>query len=200
MFALSDPPPVYSLVKLLDTLVSKGEGQCNFNHSVAKIHRRLDRGADEHPAFMSYFLKYYDKRGMRGEEIKLTFSLLALAGSGIIATLLSGCTIHLLTYLAVHAKSRKRIFATFKDDSGIRINSINHLPYLEAFLDKSFRIYISVSAALNCAVTVPGDTISGYFVPNGIQVGIPQHTAYHSPPELRSPGLIHPRALAPRIC
>ena len=133
---------------------------------------------------------------MSREEINSTFSLLTLAGSETTATLLSGCTFYLLKNPAVYVKLRKDSFAAFKDDSEIRIDSVNHLPYLKAVLDESLRIYPPAPTALNRVVAYPGHTISRYFVPGGIP------PAYSIPlgPELHSSGLLHPRALAPRAC
>lgn len=65
---------------------------------------------------------------MSREEINSTFSLLTLAGSATTATLLSGCTFYVLKNPAVYVKLRKDLFAAFKDDSEIRIDSVNHLP------------------------------------------------------------------------
>ena len=197
MFAMTELPPLDRFVQLLTPSSFKKLGVANFTYSQEKVQKRLDRGAIDHPDFMSYVLKYNDERGMSRDEIDSTFSILALAGSETTATLLSGCTYYLLKNPAIYAKLTNEILTAFKDDSEITIDSTSRLPYLKAVLDESLRIYPPVPAALNRVVAAPGDTISGYFVPGGTQVGIPQHTAYHSPRNFKDPDSFIPERWLP---
>ena len=180
MLAVKDILPFAGLAKLLSTSSMKATSYANFNYTVKKIQERIDRGTIDHPDFMSYVLKYNDERGMSRDEIDSTFALLALAGSETTATLLSGCTYYLLKNPAVLAKLTTEILAAFNTESEVNIESTSHLQYMKAVLDESLRIYPPVPTSLSRVVAPPGDTISGYFIPSGTVVGIPQHTAYHS--------------------
>lgn len=197
MFAMNDLLPLGSLTKLLTPSSMKELADANLTYSIDKIRRRLDRGAIDHPDFMSYVLKYNDERGMSRDEINSTFSILVLAGSETTATLLSGCTFYLLNNPTAYAKLTHEIFAAFSDESEISIDSTSRLPYLKAVLEESLRIYPPVPVSLSRVVAPPGDTISGYFVPGGTIVGIPQHTAYHSSRNFTEPDSFIPERWLP---
>lgn len=197
MFALKDLSPFKGLANLLTPSSMRKLSKASFTYSQDKIQRRLDKGAIDHPDFMSYVLKYNDERGMSRGEIDSTFSILALAGSETTATLLSGCTFYLLKNPAVYAKLTHEIFAAFTDEAEISIDSTNRLSYLKAVLEESLRIYPPVPSALSRVVAPPGDTISGYFIPGGTIVGIPQHTAYHSPRNFTAPDTFIPERWLP---
>ncbi len=197
MGAMKDLLPFNSLTKLLIPSSMKNLGNANFTYSRDKIQERLDKGATGHPDFMSYVLKYNDEKGMSRDEIDSTFSTLALAGSETTATLLSGCTYYLLKNPEVYAKLTHEILAAFSNEAEIRIDSTNRLPYLKAVLEESLRVYPPVPSALSRVVAPPGDTISGYFIPGGTMVGIPQHTAYHSSRNFTAPDAFIPERWLP---
>ena len=197
MFEMSEFPPIHRLVELLTPSSMKKLRDANFSYSRERVQKRLDMGAIDHPDFMSYVLKYNDERGMSRDEIDSTFSILALAGSETTATLLSGCTYYLLKNPAVYKRLSTEILTAFKDEPEITIDTTNQLPYLKAVLDESLRIYPPVPAALNRVVAAPGDTISGWFVPAGTKVGIPQYTAHHSSRNFKDPDSFIPERWLP---
>ena len=198
MFQMTEFLPVYRVVQILTPPSVKKAGAANFNHNRERVQKRLDRGAIDHPDFMSYVLKYNDERSMSRDEIDSTFGFLAMAGSETTATLLSGCTYYLLRNPAVYKKLCTEILTAFKAESEISIDSASHLPYLKAVLEESLRIYPPVPAALNRVVAAPGATISGYFVPGGTHVGIPQHTAHHSSRNFKDPDSFLPERWLPK--
>ena len=197
MTVLNDLPPLLDIINLIMPPSLMKRATANFYYSVKKTQERLDKGVSNHPDFMSYVLKYNDERGMSRDEIDSTFSVLVVAGSETSATLLSGCTYYLLKNPAVYAKLSHEIRATFGNEAEISIESTNRLPYLKAVLDESLRIYPPAADGFPRVVASPGDNISGYFVPGGTIVGIPQHTINHSSRNFKAPDSFIPERWLP---
>lgn len=112
---------------------------------------------------------------MTREEIISTSEVLLIAGSETTATLLSGATYYLLT----HGEKLKRLCAevrgAFEAENEITLQSLSNpevLPYLEAVLTESFRMYPPVPANLPRMTGPQGDTIDGCYVPPKVRMGV----------------------------
>ncbi|KAI4267284.1 MAG: hypothetical protein L6R38_008321, partial [Xanthoria sp. 2 TBL-2021] len=110
---------------------------------------------------------------MTREEIISTSGVLLIGGSETTATLLSGATYHLLTNPDILAKLQAEVRGAFQDESDMTLNSLakhDLLPYLEAVLTESLRMYPPVPANLPRMTGPEGDVIDGYFVPANVRV------------------------------
>jgi len=103
---------------------------------------------------------------MTRDEIKATSGILIIAGSETTATLLSGATFLLLTNPSAMVKVVEEVRNNFVHASDITFASVTaQLPYLNACLEESLRLYPPVPSVLPRRTGPEGDIINGRFVP-----------------------------------
>ena len=143
---------------------------------------------------------------MTREEIKATSGILVIAGSETTATLLSGATFLLLKNPSCLAKAVNEVRKSFVHASDITFASVTaQLPYLNACLEESLRLYPPVPTALPRRTSSEGDIINGQFVPPDVSkkfksakenadnlppktsVGVHPWSAYQSATNFRNP-------------
>ena len=112
---------------------------------------------------------------MTREEIISNSGVLLVAGSETIATLLSGATYHLLSNPIALKKLQAEIREFFKSEDEITPLSVKEpskLPYMEAVLLESLRMYPPIPASLPRMTGPAGDMIDGHFVPANVIASI----------------------------
>jgi cytochrome P450 len=103
---------------------------------------------------------------MTREEIKATCRILIVAGSETTATLLSGATFLLLKNPSAMKKAVDEVRNNFVHASDITFASVTaQLPYLDACLEESLRLYPPVPSVLPRRTGPEGDIINGRFIP-----------------------------------
>lgn len=111
-------------------------------------------------------MRYNDEKGMTREEIKATCRILIVAGSETTATLLSGATFLLLKNPSAMKKAVDEVRNNFVHASDITFASVTaQLPYLDACLEESLRLYPPVPSVLPRRTGPEGDNINGRFIP-----------------------------------
>lgn len=108
---------------------------------------------------------------MTREEIISNSGVLLVAGSETTATLLSGATYHILSNPVVLKKLQAEIRDTFQSEdkiTAIAVRSPGKLPYMEAVLTESLRMYPPIPASLPRMIGSMGDIIDGQFVPANV--------------------------------
>jgi len=109
---------------------------------------------------------------MTRQEIISNSGVLLVAGSETVATLLSGATFHLLKNPSVLEKLQAEIRAAFGSEDDITLLSVGtlgRLPYMEAVLMESLRIYPPIPANLPRMTEAGGEIIDGNFVPPNVR-------------------------------
>ncbi|KAJ5090223.1 hypothetical protein N7532_008907 [Penicillium argentinense] len=158
------------LLPLLALLVPKHllqKREDSFALSVEKMRRRLKSGTTR-PDFTSYIIKHSkDGRSLTPEEIDANAAVFVLAGSETTAALLSGCVYYLLRYRDKYLRLAKEIRGAFNKPSDIKLAAITELPYLNAVLTETLRIYPPIPSMLPRIVPDGGAYIDGEFVPAG---------------------------------
>ncbi|KAL8793908.1 MAG: hypothetical protein Q9195_003527 [Heterodermia aff. obscurata] len=117
---------------------------------------------------------------MTREEIITNAGLLLVAGSETVATLLSGATYHLLRNPPVYTRLQTELRTAFPTEKAINFDSLARLPYLDAVLTESLRLYPPAVASLQRTTGPEGDLIAGNYIPPHTKVGVPQYASYHS--------------------
>lgn len=105
---------------------------------------------------------------MTDNDLLNNASLFILAGSETSATLLSGLTYLLLTNPDSLQKVRAEIENAFNNTTEMTFVKEAQLPYLQACIEETFRIYPPVPMELNRVTPPVGTTIDGIFVPGGV--------------------------------
>lgn len=140
-----------------------------FQLSVEKVDRRLQIQM-ERPDFISYMLKHKDtENGMTREELDANASTFILAGSETTASMLSGCTYYLLRNPKIYRRLAEEIRGSFNEALDIQVSSISKLPYLNAVISESMRVYPPVPAMLPRLVPKGGALINGKYVPEDVR-------------------------------
>ncbi|KAL8694627.1 MAG: hypothetical protein Q9218_000722 [Villophora microphyllina] len=149
--------------------------------------QRLNRQTDRKD-FMSYILRHNDQKGMTRDEIKGTTGALIIAGSETTATLLSGATFFLLKNPACLLKAVDEVRNAFAHTSDITFASVAaQLPYLDACLDESLRLYPPVPSTLPRRTGPEGAIINGDLVPPNVSVGVHPWSASLSATNFKDP-------------
>lgn len=168
------------LVSSIPSMADKRKS--HFEYTRKKTENRLDRQTDRKD-FTTYILRYNDERGMTREEIISNAGTLLIAGSETTATLLSGATFHLLANPRTLEKVQVEVRRAFQSEDEITLLSVGtpgRLPYMEAVLTESLRVYPPVPASLPRVTGPGGEMIDGNFVPPNTSVGVHHWAAYRS--------------------
>ncbi|KAL9122895.1 MAG: hypothetical protein Q9187_000546 [Circinaria calcarea] len=182
MMRISNAFPVIRVYKSAMAQLYPGSSEARAKHakySVEATDKRLAMKT-QRKDFMSYILRFNDEKGMSVAEIRQTSKVLVLAGSETTATLLSGATFYLCQNRSSLEIVTREVRDTYKSETEITLNSIAKLPYLNAVLEESLRLYPPVPSTLPRRTLPSGDTIGGYAVPGDISVGVNQWAANHT--------------------
>lgn len=168
-------PGVAQIVQLLLGQKLVSEGQKHMQYTVDKVKRRLERKTDR-ADFMTRVLEYNEEKGaekdfkgMSSKEMDSTSSHIIIAGAETTATLLSGATYFLLKNPRVLEKLKKEIRDGFTNEEDIDYIKVRDLPYLQAVLDESLRLYPPVVAGLLRVTPSSGEVIAGKPVPGNVR-------------------------------
>ncbi|GAD91552.1 hypothetical protein PVAR5_0124 [Paecilomyces variotii No. 5] len=177
---------------ILDKLIPRSvvqKGVDHFNLGCEKVDRRLEMGSDK-PDFISVMLKngLSKKDGQYGEDAKIMSRaelhsnafILIIAGSETSATVLSGCIYYLCRHPTVMDRLINEIRGAFSTDSDINFNKTSTLTYLAAVIEESLRMYPPVVTGLARVPPAGGETVDGYFVPEGTTVSCHHYACYRS--------------------
>ncbi|KXJ85092.1 cytochrome P450 [Microdochium bolleyi] len=171
----------------------------NVNLSRETALQRLHSGNVEREDFMSYILRNNNSddekvkaRGLTEDEIASNAMILIIAGSETTATMLSGTTFNLLKNPDKYDILVREIRGAFASEDEITLASVNHLEYLLAVFNESFRIYPPVPTGLARIVPEGGETIEGYYMPPKSIVAVSQFSAYHDARNFFEPESFHP--------
>jgi len=162
------------LRRLLGLYVPKSTVQAQEKiHSLAreKVDRRI-KNQTTRPDFLSYILQHNQGKEhgeMTREEIHSNAATMITAGSETTATHLTGAIWFLLKNQHCMENTLEEVRA-FKKAADINLQSVASLPYYQAVIDETFRMYPPGVAGQPRIVPKGGDTISGHFVPGGVSL------------------------------
>ena len=161
----------YGLFPLANYFLSKKTSarKANFQYSSDKVTHRRALGKDRGD-FWDRILsdsKEGKHQGMDHGEMTSNAATLVVAGSETTATLLSGATYELLKHPEMLQKLVAEIRTTFKSESDIHLGTVGDLPYLEAIIEESLRVYPPVPMQPS-RVASRGDMVCGKWVPAGV--------------------------------
>ncbi|KAL3444516.1 cytochrome P450 [Aspergillus insuetus] len=130
-------------------------------------------------------------------ELEGNANLLLVAGSETVATFLSGATYWLCRNPEVLDRLTSEVRSAFKTESEITIRNVSaNLPYMDACIQETFRIYPPVVTGMERR-TVDPIHIAGYLIPPGTELSIPQAVAYTSPQNFHNPTTFDPTRWLP---
>ena len=155
--------------------------------AVERTTRRME-SVTTHPDFIGYILEHNDKKGLTDPEIKSLGPSLIIAGSETTASLLSAAVYLLLIHPDCHRKVRKEVRDRFKDKEDMTLETIiADLPYLQAVINESLRVYPPGIMGQPRLVPPDGASISGNFYPPGTTVQMNVYAANHASRNFSAP-------------
>ncbi|KAJ5317205.1 hypothetical protein PENANT_c059G08193 [Penicillium antarcticum] len=161
--------------------------QASFDLSVEKVRRRLAHGTTR-PDFTSYILKHSaDGKGVSPEEMDANAAVFVLAGSETTAALLSGCTYYLLRNRDKYERLLREIRGAFNSLPMIKLTSLVELPYLNAVLTETMRVYPPIPSMLPRIVPEGGAIINDKFVPENVSVSISLFSTFNAACHFKKP-------------
>lgn len=144
----------------------------HYRMSKERVGKRLAMTTSR-PDFMSYILRHNDERGMHQSEIETNATLLIQAGSETTATVLSAALFYLCTHEVWERRLKDEIRAAFPTDASITFQNASHMPYLNAVIEESLRLFPPAPAIGPRLVPAGGASIEGQFVPEGVSISSP---------------------------
>lgn len=142
--------------------------------------------------FMTHLMDAEREGKLVVDDLVAQGTLLIVAGSETVATLLSGGTYYLLTNPHVYERVVSEIRSKFNTQSEITLSSVHGLKYLLAFFDEALRMYPPAGGNLPRRTPPQGTVICGKFVPGNTTVGIHQWAQFHSPQNFAEPDVFAP--------
>ena len=135
-----------------------------------RVDRRLGLET-ERPDFMSYILKGGEEKGLSREEMYGNMSSIIGAGSETTAAMLVGATwyLHLPQHKRILDKVHAEIRGSFPTADDISLTHLAKCEYFLAVIEETFRIYPTGLNGQPRLVPEGGDTVSGYFIPEGVR-------------------------------
>ncbi|KAK2763043.1 hypothetical protein FQN54_009676 [Arachnomyces sp. PD_36] len=182
-------PSVASLVKAL--IMPKGlieKRRQNYLLAKEKVGRRLALTTDRVDiiSFMTRDTNPH-KLPMSKPEIETNASLVIMAGSETTANLLTGVSFQLLQNPEIYKNLTQEIRGSFAASEEIGLNATANLPYLQAVIEETLRIYPPVASGLPRVVPEGGAFISDRFVPEGTAVSVTHWSANQSSSNFAQP-------------
>jgi cytochrome P450 len=95
----------------------------------------------------------------------------------------------------VHQKLRDEIRSTFRKLDEVSPEAVEALPYLDAVISETLRVYPPVSMAP--PRRSPGAFVDGFYVPEGVEVGCPIFALTHNPDYFADPYAFLPERWMP---
>ncbi|KAF4974623.1 hypothetical protein F66182_17629 [Fusarium sp. NRRL 66182] len=136
-----------------------------------KIDERMKSETDR-ADFMSYIFRAKDENAMTYPEYIGAAVIFLAAGSETTATLLSGALYLLLTHPDSLERLTAEIRTYFKSEVDIDMQSTANIPFLQAVLQESLRLYPPAPNTFPRRTPAPGQVICGRFVPAKTTPGI----------------------------
>lgn len=154
--------------------------------SAETVKRRLSKDTDRKD-FLSYILQQDAEKGMSMEEIHGNAASLVVAGGETSSGSLTGTTYYLLKHPRYYEKLVQEIRESYKTKSDVNIQSVLKLPYFQAVMEESFRIYPPAVNGQPRKIPAEGGTVAGYWIPGGTSVQLNQYPANHSATNFKDP-------------
>ncbi|KAL4781966.1 cytochrome P450 [Aspergillus varians] len=178
-------------LKIIRHLLPKSLAQKRVQHyqqSKDRVTSRLQTKTTR-PDFISYILKYNDgdERGMTTPEIEVNAAIIIQAGSETTATVLAACIYYLGTNPECYARAADEVQTAFAQDADIHFLSVAKLPYLNAVIEESLRLFPPAPGVGPRVVPPGGAMVSGCYVPGGVSVSVGHYSTFRSPSNFARP-------------
>ncbi|KAJ5672847.1 hypothetical protein N7507_001974 [Penicillium longicatenatum] len=158
----------------------------HYKLSKDRVNQRLETTTSR-PDFISYILRHNDERGMDVSEIQTNAALIIQAGSETTATALAACHFYLQKTPESYIKLSKEVREAFTTEEDITFLSVARLPYLNAVIEESLRMYPPAPAIGPRVVPDKGAFVCGEFIPGKTSVSVAHYSAFRGASNFAEP-------------
>ncbi|KAI3321449.1 cytochrome P450 [Xylariaceae sp. AK1471] len=151
----------------------------------------VDKRIDEEPTENTDIWRLVIKELSR-EEMHSNAEFFLVAGSETTATLLSSTLFYLLKNPNSMTRLRQEVCDRFKSVDEFTFEALAKMPYLNACLTESGRIFPGVAVGSPRVVYEGGQSILGYFLPANTAISVHHWSTYHSEANFKHPDLFVP--------
>lgn len=159
-----------TLSRAAQSLMPRSLLQKRINHyqfSKNRVGQRLAISSTR-PDFISYILRHNDEKGMSSSEMEVNAAILIQAGSETTATALAACTFYLATSPDAYSRLAHVVRQAFATDEEITFLAVSKLPFLNAVIEESLRLYPPLPAVQPRVVPEGGACVIGRYLPAGV--------------------------------
>lgn len=169
---LLEIPIVGAAISAISAPVLRKSAREHNEYAADLVDRRVAHGArGETPDVWSFVLKQNDNgKGLTTQEMRDNASIFTLAGSETSATSLAGTTAFILNIPAVQKRLVEEVRSSFSRAEDMTMTALMELPYLNAVIKESLRMYLAGAGIMPRIVPAGGTEICGAFVPAGVRI------------------------------
>ena len=185
-----------------------------FKNSRIRVERRMQQDNDRDDFFSQLLSE--KATDLTPDFLTAQANTLIIAGSETTATFLTGKSQPTLSFKSSRTESRagatyyllrnpatlhhltNEIRTSFKDSSLINGDTTQSLPYLNAVIEESLRIFPPVPDGLQRTTPSPGAYVSSHYIPGGTTVSVSGWSLTHSPTYFHKPREFRPERWLPR--
>ena len=148
----------------------KANTHAHFKFAADKVDKRLQQTNTERPDIWSFVLRHREGSDatLTLEEMRANASVIIIAGSETSSLCLSTLSFFIMQNQEVYSKLTREIRTNFRSDSDICFTGLAKLPYLNACLSETLRIFPPGGAGLARLVPQGGEQVDGIFLPGGV--------------------------------
>ncbi|KAI1263500.1 cytochrome P450 [Xylariaceae sp. FL1019] len=145
-----------------------------------------DRRVREGPTY-EHDLWKYATIGLTTKEMHSNAEFFMVAGSETVATLLAGAVFYLHKTPHVMKRLNKELREAFSTVEDMTFDELAQLPYLNACVKESMRIFPPVAVGSPRLVYKGGQEICGYWLPEATRISVHHYSTYHSAANFKNP-------------
>jgi benzoate 4-monooxygenase len=169
--------------KVLSSTFSQRAGDYFSGMAKWLVKERLRSNPTEPDLFSSLPITASEKRPvpMTFDQVHAECTTMLDAGNDTTQISLTNCTYQLARYPKIQAKLRSALNEVLpKSDAPACYADLQHIPYLRAVLDESFRVRTPLAFGLPRKVVEPGVVISGHEIYPGTTISAPLYTLHRN--------------------
>ena len=137
--------------------------------ALEKVRRRIRRGT-ERSDFVQPLIEAQEKGAISVDELEQQATILILAGSETTSVALTSATSLLLQHPAALAELIKELHTSFRDASEVDVLSIHRLPFLQAVLQETLRLFPPITNGFPRQTVEGGAVVDGNFIPESVSL------------------------------
>ncbi|KAH7020724.1 cytochrome P450 [Microdochium trichocladiopsis] len=161
-------------------------------HTADRVNDRIRLGSENSDILNMVMEARGSEKGLSLEEMHSNAELFMLAGSETTGTVLAGLTYNLLRNPSAFDRLKSELRTTLETVGNISFEKTANLPYYNACIKESMRVYPALPTGLPRELPKGGNVILGQHLPEHTRVSVHQYSTFHSPHNFTDPDAFVP--------